>query len=732
MSHRPIARPRSLCVKIFGMAGLLALIAGNSFIKASLEPPAQHQEIHSVVSQSKLTPPLRSPEASLRYSPDGGYLLLQDLTGVTVLQRNPFRILIHISTQNVYPVEFSSDSRSLILVSRGLSYAKWRLPDGEKIAGGDLPGQDACVDGGLSPGGEFFACLKPDFHFALFDVSAAKSFFDESVAPQGPMGPGGLRAFAVPSVFLRFFVPLDLDDAFSSAFGVIRTDEARPNPNRPLYSSSIHFSPDAKTLFARGPKGPFGIDAAARKSFELPGAVQKQMSGAVALQTGDRLIAVQSAKASPSERAGTILSLKKGEVLANLPLSAGRLQIATNPRFVVLYNSAPDGQSVAAFDLEQSRPLDTPPAVALDIHADELGVYTQNGSIALYRIGERNLVASMPVPLSPLPLLRNASITPNLDRLAFSVDGVGAVFDVSSGQRLVTLSRFSAASFLDHQNAFLLFPRFQEDAARVSRVELSTGSVSPSWEAGKDDVLRSGGAVLLQYSLFKGMMSASPDSPSVGMQLPFTLHALEPGTGKELWKREFKENAPTPFADPQGERLVLGWKAKTGQAKSAASHNPAMSEALKGVKLTDRDTYFEVLDARSGNSVGGVLVTVGNGAAAFDTAFSAGDTLILQKDGIRVSLYSLHDGLLKSRLVGVRPSVSSESKLLALDMGEGRLGIFDLNNGTKLDEQVFPEALAYTHFSADGKRLFVLTEHQTAVILDVSNVHSPPAAPSQN
>lgn len=198
MSHRPIARPRSLCVKIFGMAGLLALIAGNSFIKASLEPPAQHQEIHSVVSQSKLTPPLRSPEASLRYSPDGTYLLLQDLTGVTVLQRNPLRILIHISTENVYPVEFSSDSRSLILVSRGLSYAKWRLPDGEKIAGGDLPGQDACVDGGLSPGGEFFACLKPDFHFALFDVSAAKSFFDESVAPQGPMGPAGCAPLPFP------------------------------------------------------------------------------------------------------------------------------------------------------------------------------------------------------------------------------------------------------------------------------------------------------------------------------------------------------------------------------------------------------------------------------------------------------------------------------------------------------------------------------------------------------
>lgn len=731
MSHCSVPVPRAPTIVICGIAGFLTLLAANSFMRASSQSVAQYQKVHSVVSQVKLNPPLRSSEVSLRYSPDGTYLLLQDPTGVAVLQRNPLSILIHISTENVYPVEFSSDSRSLILVSRGLSYAKWRLPDGEKIASGDLPGRDECMDGRLSPGGEFFACLKPDFHFAMFDIASGKAFFDESVAPQPQMGPGGLRAFSTPIVFFRFFVSLDLDSAFSSPFGMIRTGEARPNPNHPLYSSSIHFSPDAKTLLARVPKGPYALDVAARKSFELPGAIQKLISGAVALQTGDRLVAVENSKGSSSERSGAILSLKNGDVLANLSLSAGRIQMASNPRFVLSCDPSPDGQSAAAFDLEQSRPLETPPAVALDIRSDELAVYTQGGSIALYRIGERNLLAGLPMPLASLPGLRSASVTPNLDRLAISVDGVGAIFDAATGQRLTTLSKFSAASFLDHQNALLLFPRFNENTIHASLVNLSTGAVSPSWQAAKEDFLRSGGPMLFQYSPLKGMMNAPSDSPLVGMQLPFVLHALDPGTGKEMWKREFKEDAPTPFADPQGERLVLGWKAKTGQAKSAASHNPAMSEIFKNAKLTDRDSYFEVLDARSGNVIGGVLVMAGNGAATFDAASSAGNTLILQKDGIRVSLYSLRDGQLKSRLVGVRPSAASETNLLALDMGEGRLGIFDLNTGTKLDEQLFPEALAYTRFSADGKRLFVLTEHQSVVILDVSNARKPQAPAPQ-
>jgi len=113
------------------------------------------------------------------------------------------------------------------------------------------------------------------------------------------------------------------------------------------------------------------------------------------------------------------------------------------------------------------------------------------------------------------------------------------------------------------------------------------------------------------------------------------------------------------------------------------------------------------------------------------------DAMVLIKDGVRVSLYSLVDGQLKTHLVGVTPSVSAESKLLALDLGSGRLGIYDSNSGVKLDQQFFPDEIAYTHFSSDGKRLFVLTEHQSAVILDVSKVReahpeSPAPTPENN
>lgn len=254
------------------------------------------------------------------------------------------------------------------------------------------------------------------------------------------------------------------------------------------------------------------------------------------------------------------------------------------------------------------------------------------------------------------------------------------------------------------------------------RFESSTGASSTAWTVEKDHQLYPAGTVLLDHFVLKGAMGDPFNFPLPQMQIPFRLRGVDPATGKELWKRVFDGDPPTPFADPQGDRFVLGWRVKTYGAKEAASHNPAAQALYKSAKLMDRDSFFEVLDARTGKSLGGELVQIGNGPTSFDSAFSVGDALILIKDGVRVTIYSLRDETMKAHLVGARASANSQNNLLAMDLGGGHLGIYDLNSGTKLDDQTFPDEIAYTHFSGDGKRLLVLTEHQLALVLDVSSV----------
>jgi hypothetical protein len=82
------------------------------------------------------------------------------------------------------------------------------------------------------------------------------------------------------------------------------------------------------------------------------------------------------------------------------------------------------------------------------------------------------------------------------------------------------------------------------------------------------------------------------------------------------------------------------------------------------------------------------------------------------------------DGQLKAKLVGIRPSATAKTNLLALGTDSRQLTIYDLSTGTKLDNQTFSDPIVYTHFSRDGQRLLVLTEDQTAFVLDMNGVRA--------
>ena len=202
-------------------------------------------------------------------------------------------------------------------------------------------------------------------------------------------------------------------------------------------------------------------------------------------------------------------------------------------------------------------------------------------------------------------------------------------------------------------------------------------------------------------------------------EVPFLLRGLDPATGRELWHHQYDRDSPVPFSDPQGSRIVLGWKAHASAAETVAKRFPYARETYKKAKLKDQDSFFEVLDAASGASVGGVLVQFGGGPVSFDSAFSSGNFLFLTKDAYRLSVFRLNEGTLLGRFRGNDPAVSDQAKLLALDDGAGKLTLYNLETAAKLAERKFPDYINYLCFSEKGDRLLVLTAHQMVYILDV-------------
>jgi hypothetical protein len=690
----------------------------DSCLLSGSSPQAQKpgQKLHGVLSQHRLNPPLRSPLARVRYSPDGRYLLVQDPSVVYLLSRAPLHFVGYLAAANSYDARFSQDSRSITLLSVGLSYEKIDIAEGKKIVSRDLPIHDGCLNAELSPDGELLACYRPDFSLGLFQISTDQWAYSE----QGkiPPSPG--------SQFIPFFAPvsLDLDTAFPGAFGFILSNDMKPFANRGIVKSTMAFSPDGMVLIAGRPNDAIRLDVAGRKKVSLPGSIEKRMTGTFQIVDENRVLVIEKDKRDTP----LILGLAKGQVLSNPSFKADRARLAANSRYALLQDSGIQG--VRVFDLEKDRALDVAQNIGADVYGEELALYNENGDVFLYRLGEDLPFATVSLPLDSLPVLRSASLTPLFDKFALAIDEKGGLFQVSSGQRLASLPRFSAATLDDQNTGVVLLPPHHAAPAEVRHLDTVKGVTTPAWSADKA-LLHSGGTVLLEYS-FESPMGRNILTVQEG-GVPFMLRALDPANGQEFWKRSFSSGPPIPFADPQGSRLVLGWHARSEGARDAAKHDAAAKEILKKAKLSDHDSFFEVLDARTGKSLGGVLVQIGVGPAYFDAVFSEGDAVFVQKDLMRFSAYSLRDGQLKARLLGNKPATTAQANLLALDEGAGRLAICDLNSLAKLDEQLFADEIAYIRFSTNGKHLFVLTQHQEAFVLDVTRVRDiqPPATSPQ-
>jgi len=181
-----------------------------------------------------------------------------------------------------------------------------------------------------------------------------------------------------------------------------------------------------------------------------------------------------------------------------------------------------------------------------------------------------------------------------------------------------------------------------------------------------------------------------------------------------------------PFADPQGDRYLLAWAATSESGRNEVKAVSSLPGHEKPSQLSEHDTVFEVFDVRTGKILGGAVVRIGAGPENFESAFSVGDSLILVKDDQRITILSLSTGRPAARLFGTAPSASAAAGLLAAADGP-RLTLFELATGAKRGEFAFPDPVAYTHFSSDGRRLLVLTSRQLLLVLDVSGSSVRPA-----
>lgn len=143
----------------------------------------------------------------------------------------------------------------------------------------------------------------------------------------------------------------------------------------------------------------------------------------------DRVADVAPDKADES----ALLSFPEGRELVKLNV-AGSARAVSDPRYLI--HLAPEGQDAEVLDLQTLNAVSKISKDGGDVFGGETVSYAADSGLAISRLGEARAEILARVPAGPLPILRTALASPNLETLVVGVAGQGAVYRVSNGAQI--------------------------------------------------------------------------------------------------------------------------------------------------------------------------------------------------------------------------------------------------------------------------------------------------------
>jgi WD40 repeat protein len=680
---------------------------------------APSANLPGLASKAQLNPSLTSRLREMRLSPNGESLLMQDDSVAYVIGTHPITMQLNLVASQILPMRFSPDSQELVAATRNMLVVRYKISEKRPTEQKTLGTGARCYAAALSNDGELYACLDDKSELHIFRTRSGEQIFDKMIGAQ--------PAFSFPTP-----APYHMGLARSEPFGYFLAPDYIPADST-LTAAMLNFSFDGRYIVARSKffQQPSElIDVEAKKTVGMPKAMRAAADmGTVTFVAPDRVVVATFDNKNGPE----LLSFPAGEKIGTLDFT-GFLRATSNPRYVI---DVPFDMSGAKLvDLQTDKAVAELPTGGNDVGDKLIASITNDGILTLTQIGQSQPPVAIRIPAAPLSVLRTAAVSPGLEAIAVGIDGDAGVYSVQTGRRIASFHSLTGGWCPSDQTCYVRSPGIPPAGSALQSVDLKTGAVAnlvTLQETPYSNETISSGNVLLQHRVKPPLPGAMPAMG--GKSFPYEIHALDPATGKELWQRAFQidpysqtlsiKSTPVVYTDPQGDRIILGWGAKTGGGKEAADHNPSAKNAMKQVKVTDHDSVFEVLDARSGKTIAAAFLQTAGGADTFDSVFSEGDWLVLEKDSQHVSAISLSTGSQVVQETGSAPAVSAEAGLLSFAGDAGHFTIVDLKAPSQKREYTFPSKVAYSHFSADGKRLLVMTDDQTLYVLDTTTVGHP-------
>lgn len=637
------------------------------------------ESLHALLVRKKLNPPLEDDINHLKFSGDGKYVLAQDDSSIYILKREPFVTLFRIDAPDAYPAQFTPDGESVVFHRPDLRVERWDIEEENRTDVKEMVVTKSCLQTALSPDGKVLMCVSAEFDLLLYNVESGQLVYQK-------------KAFWEPTTINDIIALLLLRHSESGMFNFIRSG----------------FSPDAHYFVAARGESVLALDLTTMSTVSLPGSVKKHLKRTFAFMGPDRLIGVNQ---DNSKGPAVLMKFPSGEEISRVEIGAAMLSAPSHGNFILLRPI--EKYPVGVMDLDTKKIFLANRTTALDVY-DNISVgERRSGTLGLFSPGAPGPVAEVALPRSTLGAIRASALSADMRYIALSQRSRGGVWDIVRGERIFHVRGFRGAAFGDDGTVYADFPKYQERERGIARMHLASRLVLDGPKIEERDAE--------QYGEFLVLMK--PKKKDASTERDITFEVQDARTGAVLWSRPFPKERPTPSIDSATSSMVLVWALDTGYAKDAIKSDPALKAKLDAMKEKEGDYYLEVIEARTGKTLGKLLVETGKGSFRIARTFAVGDHVVIVDTSNRVQVYSLSSGEPKGRVFGTRVAVSGAGNLLCVENETGQLAIYNLARMNQpRDKFVFSHPVTLARFSADGKRLFVLTNDQTTYLLDMTVV----------
>jgi WD40 repeat protein len=645
------------------------------------------ERLSGVVARKQLDNPLRGDIEHFRFSPDGKYLLAQDDGGIYVLTRDPLKFVFRIDSLDAGSAQFSPDSRQVVFFSSGLQVETWDIERQEQTNVADVPALRGCRQTALSPDAKYLACFSNALELTLYDVLSGEAIFKKE----------------------KFF---DFEPGLSGYGGFFKYLYFLMHPE----VTTLRFSPDGHYFAASSrTKEVVVIDLTTQKKINLPGSIHTAMEYSFTFLGPDRILGVDAFNPQKSP----LVEFPSGKIVDRVPLGGSTLVAATNPKYILMRPVV--DHPVGVFDLEQKKGVYANRMSATDIWGEVSVSERLNGEIGLYKIAEKTTTNTLQLPIGKLSALKTFTASPDLKWMAMSSRARGGIWDLAGNARVLYVRGFENAFYAPNSVFFMEFPQF-EKADREMTVVNPVTRQSKGRPVQKDDDVVFFGDVLLRT---KHNDKNHSDARNL------ELDALDMATENPLWSHNFSKQAPRISGSPSAGKIVFSWNATPEVLRYEFERDPKLQARWSKENPGASDYFVEIVNARDGTPAGSIVVRTGKYSFTPERLDAVGDWLVVTDNRNRVLLYSISTGEQKAKWFGFRPRISPKGERLCLSNGRGHLIVYDLHSLKQSNEFSFANSISAHLFSDDGKKLFVLTNDQTAFVIDVAGTAPTAAALKQ-